>query len=67
MTTDKFPICAAAECAACEDGHCIALVKTFKKRKCPFFKTREQNEKEKADCEQRLAEIRMGNKEDNLC
>lgn len=64
MATDKFPICAAADCAACEDGHCMALVKIYKKRKCPFYKTKEQNEKEKADCEKRLAEIRKGNGEE---
>lgn len=48
------PACAATECAACEEGRCVALIdNNFGQRKCPSFKTKEQNEEEKAYCEQR--------------
>lgn len=58
----QFPTCAAVECAACEEGHCIALIdNNFGKRKCPFFKAKEQAAKEKDYCEKRLADIRKGN------
>lgn len=60
--TKEFPICAATDCANCEEGRCVALVdNNFGARKCPFFKTREQAAQEKDYCEKRLADIRKGN------
>lgn len=62
-SVEKCPTCKAAECAACEDGHCVALGdNNFGKRKCPFFKTKAQAAKEKDYCEKRLASIRIGGK-----
>ena len=48
MTENKdFPSCSKADCAACNNGRCIALISNdFGGRECPFYKTKEQNEKE---------------------
>lgn len=55
------PPCGCTECAANEEKHCIALrTNNFDGRKCPFYKTKKQNEKEKACCEQRLADLHRG-------
>lgn len=55
------PACNVTECFACEEKHCIILTKKdFGARQCPFFKTREQVEKEKAYCMERMANIRKG-------
>ena len=45
---EKCPTCDRAECAGCEDGHCVILTENWFKRDCPFFKTREQVAEEKA-------------------
>ena len=61
MNCPIHPTCYAAECASCVDGRCVVLLdNSFAERKCPFFKTREQVAKEKAYCEQRLRDIRIG-------
>ena len=58
---EKCPTCGVAECAGCENGHCICLVNNnFGKRKCPFFKTKQQAKREKHYCEQRMANIMKG-------
>lgn len=63
MKKEKYPACNAKECAACDEGRCNALTKNnFGTRKCPFFKTKEQAEKEKDLCEKRMAEFRIGGK-----
>jgi hypothetical protein len=68
MNTQTRPICYVAECVSCVDGCCISLTNNnFGEGKCPFFKTSEQVLNEKAYCEQRLRDIRIGNKEDKLC
>ena len=57
-TKDKGPTCNKVECGANEDGFCVCLLNNnFGKRECPFFKTKEQCEKEKAYCQERLATI----------
>lgn len=44
----KEPICNREDCFACEGGQCVVLTNTnFGDRECPFFKTKEQAEKEK--------------------
>ena len=64
----RCPACYEAECAANKDLHCIALTdNNFGGKKCPFFKTKEQNEKERAYCEQRLEALGRGKQEDELC
>lgn len=57
---EKCPTCDRAECAGCEDGHCVILTENWFTRDCPFFKTREQVAEEKAYCEKRKAEIMGG-------
>ena len=55
------PTCGALDCDANEEGRCIALRKNdFGNRKCPFYKTKEEAEKDRAKCEERLANIRKG-------
>lgn len=65
----ETPTCCAEECFGCQDGRCTVLSKNnFGTKKCPFFKTREQAETERANCEQRLANIRINSKqEEELC
>ncbi len=47
--------CKVSDCFACKDGGCAALTDNdFGERSCPFFKTSEQVEKERA-----AAKIRM--------
>ena len=44
------PMCGVEECFACENHYCMILNNNeFGYRMCPFFKTKEQVEKEKAD------------------
>jgi hypothetical protein len=58
VTFRNSPVCNVEECFGCEEKHCIILTKKdFGVRKCPFFKTREQTEKEKAYRKERLANI----------
>lgn len=47
----EFPPCTHSDCAAYEDGVCLALIdnKGYEE-KCPFFKTKEQNQKECEEC-----------------
>lgn len=60
----KCPTCAATECAACENGRCVTLIDNdFGKRKCPFFKTREQVAQDKAYRDQRLADLGLKKRE----
>lgn len=55
------PACHMAECFACEDEHCLILTRNyFGERKCPFFKTKEQTEKEREYCHNRMAENKKG-------
>lgn len=64
----RCPTCLETECAANEELHCVALTdNNFGGKKCPFFKTKEQNEKERAYCEQRLADIGRGIQEEESC
>lgn len=57
----KCPTCNVVECFACEDGYCLILTNNkFGERECPFFKTREQVEKEREYCRKRMAENRKG-------
>jgi len=45
-------------CAGCRDGKCRILIdQDFKRNECPFFKTREQNERELMECRKRLARL----------
>ena len=58
---DIFPACASVKCASCDDYRCLALTdNNFGKKKCPFFKTKEQVEKEKEYYKKRLDDIRIG-------
>lgn len=59
MSKNECPVCNEAECFACENGLCVVLKDNdFKGKKCPFFKTNEQAEKEQAYCEERISKIR---------
>jgi hypothetical protein len=62
MNNNKIcPPCGAVECAGCENGKCIFLTdNNFGEKGCPFFKTKEQAQKEKDYCQQRLANIKKG-------
>ena len=47
MKTDKY-LCVRTSCAGNKDGSCRILKSTYTGDKvCPFYKTTEQNEKEK--------------------
>lgn len=53
------PKCYRGDCFGCEGEHCIILTKNnFGNRECPFFKTEEQVEKEKAYCKERLENLK---------
>lgn len=54
---NKFPTCDKADCAGCQDGHCIVLTNNKFDKECPFYKTKEQAEKEQAYRAERLAKI----------
>lgn len=58
------PECGRIECFANEDKLCMILSKNDFNKECPFFKTREQVEIEKAECNRiyldKLADIRKG-------
>lgn len=59
----QIPDCTVAECFGCEEGKCVVLINNdFGERKCPFFKTNQQVEEEKAYCEERLEKILTKNK-----
>lgn len=61
MNEKICPACDKAECFGCEDGACLVLIKNdFGYKECPFFKTREQVEKERQYCRNRMATIRKG-------
>lgn len=63
----NIPTCTMAECNACVECHCIALIDNdFGGKPCPFFKTKEQAEMEKEYCEKRLYEIKDKKQEENL-
>lgn len=52
---DKCKPCDKKECFGCEECRCIVLVdNNFGNKACPFFKTREQVEKEQEYVRQRL-------------
>ena len=60
--------CDREECAAYKEGHCVALIDTdFGGKECPFFKTKEQNTRERAYCRERLNKIGYGKEEDASC
>lgn len=51
-------LCNASACFAHKDGHCIALNDNdFGDKKCPFFKTKAQVEKERKKSEERLRKL----------
>lgn len=52
-----MPRCKWDECAGNENGQCVVLVSNTFTKPCPFFKTREQVEKEHEYVRQRLADI----------
>ena len=53
-----FPACDWSDCAACEDGGCIALTDTdFAGRPCPFYKSWAQIELEDERTRERLRRI----------
>ena len=55
---NAYPTCNKVECGANEDGFCTCLLRNdFGERECPLFKTKEQCEKEKAYCQDRLTNI----------
>ena len=63
MSTFYAPACDEVMCFACNGTQCTILDrKKFVNRRCPFFKTREQLEKEREYCRERMAKIR-GNEE----
>lgn len=50
--------CAKGDCFAYKDGGCSALTDSdFGKRKCPFFKTKEQVETEREAAEKRMRAV----------
>lgn len=53
-----YHACGKADCFGCKDGKCDVLMKNnFGGRDCPFFKTEEQVQTEKAYCAERLRKI----------
>lgn len=59
---NKFPACGKVECFANNEKHCVILTKKdFGTRECPFFKTREQVEKEKEYCRNRWQTLEKEN------
>ena len=68
MNIKRCPACGMEECAAYMDGHCVALIDNdFGGKKCPFFKTKAQNDEEIVEAEQRLANILKGKQENKSC
>ena len=60
MENLNYPPCGVNKCAANEKDHCLALTQNnFGDRKCPFYKTKEQNEKELKYCQKRMAELEI--------
>lgn len=51
------PYCGKSDCFACDGGKCVVLVDNNFRRECPFYKTKEQVEKEQAYCDERMANI----------
>lgn len=67
MIYKNCPVCNVTECFGYAEGHCVILVdNNFNGKSCPFFKTQEQVEGEKEYCQNRLADIRRGNKEEQF-
>ncbi len=65
MNYGNCPVCNVTECFGNIEGHCFILVdNNFNGKRCPFFKTQEQVEAEKEYCQNRLADIKRGNKEE---
>lgn len=59
------PVCNVTECFGHDEGRCVVLVdNNFNGRPCPFRKTKEQVEAEKEYCQNRLADIKRGNREE---
>lgn len=55
---EKCPVCGKDDCFGCDEGHCIVLSKNdFKNKECPFYKTKEQAEKDTAKRLERLVNI----------
>ena len=68
MNYPMYPVCDKKECFACEEWNCLILTKNdFGNKECPFFKTKEQVEEEREYCRKRMNEIRINNKENELC
>ena len=65
VVDEKCPVCGREDCFACQDGHCVVLIKNdFGDRSCPFYKTNEQVAKEKEYVQHRLAKIIEQNTEE---
>lgn len=63
---ERCPAYSRSVCFAWKDGKCIILTSNgFGGRKCPFFKTSEQCEKEQAYCKERFENIAIMKKERN--
>lgn len=63
----KIAYCDRDDCAAYFDGICNALRNNdFGDRECPFFKTKEQNEKERKECAIRMI-VGTNEKENEVC
>ena len=60
---EKCPTCNKAECAGCEEGHCLILTKNDFNKECPFFKTKEQVAEEREYCRKRMAELKKNMEE----
>lgn len=60
--------CNKWDCAGFDDGNCICLIdNNFGKRECPFYNTKEQAAKEQAYCAERIKQIGIKKKENELC
>lgn len=46
---ETCPTCDKVECVGCDNGYCVILTNNQFNRGCPFFKTREQANEERAD------------------
>lgn len=58
LDLQECPVCSKAMCFAHSGGRCVLLINNnFGDKECPFYKTSEQIEKDKAYCEKRLASL----------
>lgn len=56
---EKCPRCNRSDCLAYTQGHCVALSKNdFGTKGCPFFKTKEQAEADRAARDERARKIK---------